>query len=82
VEDALLTLARQLLPDIPATEWDADWAHGLCKDTLARLAEQYSGLSTEEKDTLDLSVQHVWDYRMTATGLDNDPATFRAALKG
>jgi hypothetical protein len=27
VEDALLGLARELLPDTPAARWDAEWAH-------------------------------------------------------
>ena len=82
VEDALLGLARELLPESAAAEWDAEWAHALCKDALSRLAKHYTGLSAEEKDALDLSAQDVWDERMTAAGLDNDPAAFRAALKG
>src|SRR5215211_8807889 len=55
VEDALLGLARELLPNSPAAQWEAEWAHDLCKDTLAHLASAYAGLSAEEKDTLDLS---------------------------
>jgi hypothetical protein len=27
VEDALLGLARELLPNTPAAQWDAEWAH-------------------------------------------------------
>jgi hypothetical protein len=46
------------------------------------LAKHYAGLSAEEKDALDLSDQDLWDERMVAAGLDNDPAAFRAALKG
>jgi hypothetical protein len=53
----------------------------LCKDTLARLAEAYLGLSAEERDALDLSAQNMWDERMYAAGRDNDPADFRAALR-
>ena len=82
VEDALLWLVRGLLPDTPAAQWDAEWAHELYKDVLARLAKAYAGLSAEEKDALDLSAQDVWDERMCAAGQDNDPATFRAALRG
>jgi hypothetical protein len=82
VEDALLVLARQLLPESPAAGWDADWANQLCKDALAHLAEHYAGLSADEKDALDLSAQDAWDEGMVAAGLGNDPATFRAALKG
>jgi hypothetical protein len=82
VEDALLGLARALLPETAAAQWDAEWAHALCKDALARLAEYYAGLSAEEQDALDLSGQDVWDERMVAAGLDNNPTAFRAALKG
>jgi len=82
VEDALLGLARELLPDTPAAHWDAEWAHNLCKDALARLARSYAGLSAEEKDTVDLSVQDEWDERMHEAGLANDPVAFRVALDG
>jgi hypothetical protein len=81
VEDALLRLARELLPHTPGAQWDAEWANELYKDALARLAKAYAGLSAEEKDALDLSAQDAWDERMCATGQDNDPATFRAALR-
>ncbi len=82
VEDALLGLARDLLPNTPAAQWDAEWAHELCKDALARLAKAYVGLSAEEKDVLDLSAQEVWDERMHEAGLANDPVAFRVALDG
>jgi hypothetical protein len=82
VEDALLGLARGLLPDTPGAQWDAEWAHELYKDALARLNKAYAGLSAEVKDALDLSAQDVWDERMCATGQDNDPVAFRAALRG
>src|SRR5215211_581018 len=81
VEDALLGLARELLPDTPAAQWDEEWAHELCKDALARLASAYTGLSTVEKGALDLSAQEMWEKRMCAAGQDNDPAAFRAALR-
>jgi hypothetical protein len=81
MEDALLGLARELLPDSPAAEWDAEWAHDLCKDALARLAKAYAELSAEEKDALDLSAQDLWDERMHAAGDKNDPAGFRVALR-
>src|SRR5918992_2425100 len=54
VEDALLGLARELLPDTPDAQWDAEWAHDLCKDALARLAKRFSEFSTAEKEVLDL----------------------------
>jgi hypothetical protein len=82
VEDSLLGLARNLLPDTPAAHWDAEWAHDLCKDALAHLAKRYAELSTAEKEAVKLSCQDVWDERMHAAGLANDPAAFRMALKG
>src|SRR5215213_7507868 len=60
VEDSLLGLARELLPDTPAAHWDGEWAHDLCKDALARLAKRYAEFSTVDKEVLDLSVQEVW----------------------
>jgi hypothetical protein len=81
VEDALLGLVRELLPESAAAQWDAEWAHELCKDALSRLAEMYDVLSAEEKDALDLSAQHEWDERMATASLGNDPAAFRAALE-
>src|SRR5215218_9203166 len=50
VEDALLDLARELLPDSAAAQWDAEWAHDLCKDVLTRLAKSYAELSATEKE--------------------------------
>jgi hypothetical protein len=82
VEDCLLGLARDLLSDTPAAQWDAKWAHDLCKDALAHLARDYAGLSAEEKDTVDLSAQDEWDERMHGAGLANDPVAFRVALEG
>jgi len=82
VEDALLGLARELLPDTPAAQWDAEWAHELCKAALTRLAKSYAELSATEQEALNLSAQVVWDERMHAAGLTNDPAAFRTALKG
>jgi hypothetical protein len=82
VEDSLLGLARELLPDSPAAHWDTEWAHELCKEALARLAKRYAEFSTVDKEVLDLSVQDEWDERMHEAGLANDPAAFRAALKG
>src|SRR5215207_1083276 len=81
IEVALLGLARDLLPESVAAGWNAEWAHELCKDALARLASAYAGLSTEEKGALDLSAQEMWDERMCAADQANDPAAFRAALR-
>jgi hypothetical protein len=82
VEDALLGLTRELLPDTPAAQWDAEWVHDLCRDALALLARAYAGLSAEEEDTVDLSTQDEWDERMHGAGVANDPVVFRAALDG
>jgi len=82
VEDALLGLARELLSDTPAAQWDEEWAHELCKDALARLAKRYAELSTADKEAVDFSGQGVWDERMHAAGLANDLVTFRVALEG
>jgi hypothetical protein len=82
VEDALLRLAREVLPYSPAAQWDTEWAHKLCKYALSRLAEYYARLAVEERDALDLSGQDVWDQRMHTAGLAKDPAAFRTALKG
>src|SRR5215208_6984363 len=82
LEDSLLGLARELLPDTPAAQWDAEWTHDLCKNVLAHLARDYAGLSAEEKGTLDRSAQDEWDERMHEAGLANDPVAFRAALDG
>jgi hypothetical protein len=81
LEGSLLGLARDLLPDTPAAQWDEEWAHDLCKDVLALLAKRYAELSAQEKDTVDLSAQDEWDERMHEAGLANDPVAFRAALK-
>jgi hypothetical protein len=82
VEDSLLGLARELLPNTPAAHWYAEWAHEVCKDALALLAKRYAEVSTAEKEVLDLSVQEVWDERMHSAGLANDPVAFRVALDG
>jgi hypothetical protein len=49
LEGSLLGLARELLPDTLAAHWDAEWAHDLCKDALARLAERYAELSAPRR---------------------------------
>jgi hypothetical protein len=81
VEDALLGLARELMPNAPAAQWDPEWADRLCKDALARLATAYAGLSAEEQSAVDLSTQGAFDERICAAGRNNDPAAFRAALR-
>jgi len=80
LEDALVGLARELLPNSRAARWDEEWASSLCKDVLARFAERCVGFTTAEMEALDLSAQDVWDERMRHAGLSNDPPAFRAAL--
>jgi hypothetical protein len=82
VEESLLGLARELLPDTPAAQWDAGWAHNICKDALALLAKRYDELSSVDQEVLDFSAQEVWDERMHAAGLANDLVAFRVALEG
>ena len=82
LEDALVGLARELLPYSLAARWDEEWASSLCKDVLARFAERCAGLTAAEMETLDLSAQDVWDERMCLAAQSNNPAAFRAALKG
>ena len=66
----------------PGAQWDAEWAHELCKDALTCLAKSYAELSATEKEAVNLSAQDIWDERMCAAGLANDPAAFRSAFKG
>ena len=82
VEDALLLIARKVLPKTPAAQWDPEWAAELIHDALARLAEHYAELLGGEREVLDLSGQEAWEERIHAAGLNNDPAAFREALKG
>jgi hypothetical protein len=82
VEDQMLGLARELLPDTPAAQWDVEWAHELCKDALARLSERCAELSSADKEAVELSAQGVWDERMYAAGLANDPVAFRVEIDG
>lgn len=81
VENALLALAREKVPDSPAAQWDAEHASSLCKDALARLGEHFAGLSEAERDRLDLSGQEPHEDAMLAVGHANDPAAFRVALR-
>src|SRR5215211_4546851 len=75
-------VGKGLLPDTPDAQWDAEWAHDLSKDALARLAKRYAEFSSADKEVLELSTQVVWAERMHAAGLANDPTAFRAALEG
>src|SRR5215210_8193279 len=80
-EDALLRLAKELFPDAPASRWDEESAHDLCKDALGCLAKVYAEASTADQEAVDLSAQGVWAERMHGAASANDPAAFRVALE-
>jgi hypothetical protein len=83
LEDALLMLARKVLPDTPAAQWDPEWAHELCKGALGHAAALYQELSEEEQGAADLEAAEAeWVDRCNAAAEANDPAAFRAAVKG
>jgi hypothetical protein len=83
LQDALLMLARKVLPKTPAAQWDPDWAHELCKGALGHAAALYQELSEEEQDAADLEAAEAeWVDRCNAAAEANDPAAFRAAVKG
>jgi hypothetical protein len=82
VEDALLQVARKVLPKTPAAEWDPEWAAELCSDALSCLAEHYASSSAAERSGLDLSSGDGWQNEMHRAALANEPAAFREALAG
>jgi hypothetical protein len=82
VEDALLQVARKVLPKTPAAKWDPEWAAQLCSDALSRLAEHYASISAVEREALDLGAGEAWQDEMHRAALANDPAAFRKCLAG
>ena len=82
LEDALLTIARKVLPDSPAAKWDGEWAAGLTRDALRRLNERQAELSTGELAAVDTSPEAEWIERMNTAAKANNPPAFRVALKG
>ena len=82
LEDALLTIARKVLPESPAAAWDGQWAAGLTRDALRRLNERQAELSTDELAAVDTSPEAEYLARMNAAAKANDPVAFRVALKG
>ena len=82
VEDSLLEIARKVLPSSLAAQWDTEWAAELCADALARLGEHYAGLTSVQREALDLTAEGDWLERMHQASVANDPAAFRVALKG
>jgi hypothetical protein len=82
VEDALLAIARKVLPKTPGAHWDEVYAAELCADALSRLEEHCAALSASERDTLEISAGEKYQERMHLAALANDPAAFREALAG
>ena len=83
LEDALLALARKVLPESAAAKWDASWAHELCSDALAQAVALYGELPPEAQDAADLeSAEAEGIERMNQAAAENDPAAFRAAVEG
>jgi hypothetical protein len=82
VEDALLQVARKVLPKTPAAKWDPEWAAQLCSDALSRLAEHYASISAVEREAPDLGAGEAWQDEMHRAALANDPAAFRKCLAG
>jgi hypothetical protein len=83
LEDALLALARKVLPETPAAKWEPEWGHKLCKGALSHAAALFGELSDEEQDAADLErAEAEWIDRANTAAENNDPAAFRAAVKG
>jgi hypothetical protein len=82
VEDALLAIARKVLPKTPGAHWDEEYAAELCADALSRLEEHCAALSASERDTLEISAGEKYQERMHLAALANDPVAFREALAG
>jgi hypothetical protein len=82
IEDALLYLAREKLPESPGARWDCEWAEAQCRGAMDRLQAQYRTLSERQRRRLDLSRPASPEVRMLAAGESNDPAEFRHALQG
>jgi hypothetical protein len=83
VEDALLQVARKVLPKTPGAQWDEEYAAALCADALSRLEEHCAAICTsDERDALEISAGEECQERMHRAALANDPAAFREALAG
>lgn len=82
VEDVLLALAREKLPESPAARWDAEWASRCSREALERFAGHYASLTEDECARLNLEAQDDWHDRMNVAGEENDPTAFREALAG
>ena len=82
VEDALLQVARKVLPKTPGAQWDEEYAAELCADALSRLEEHCAAICASERDALEISAGEKYQERMYLAALANDPAAFREALAG
>ena len=83
LEDALLALARKVLPESPAARWSPEWAHELCREAVAQAVALYGELPPEAQGAADLKgAEAEWIECMNAAAEANDPAAFRAAVMG
>lgn len=82
LEDALFALARDLLPESAAAQWDAEWAGELCRVALDELAGLYASVPAEKRAALDLSPLRPWEDEIVAAGVAEDRAGFRTAVEG
>jgi hypothetical protein len=79
-EDALFDLACRHFADSPATDL-SEWATLVYGEALTHLQEHFSGLSEEEKETLDLSTTEEADDKMEVACRVEDRAAFREAVR-
>jgi hypothetical protein len=80
LEDALFDLAQRHFPDAPAADF-SEWSALVYKDVLACLQEHYTGLSGEEKESIDLSATEAADEQLAVAGGAEDRAAFREAVR-
>lgn len=81
LEDALMLVARKVLPRTPAARWDGAWAEEMCAGTLARIGECAAGMPADAADGADFSGQGEAHELARRAVLANDPAAFRDALR-
>src|SRR4051794_3967730 len=62
IEDGLFDLARVILPQSPAAQWDSEWAAALTSQALRCMKEHYV-------EGADLSSLGLWEDRMNAVAM-------------
>jgi hypothetical protein len=80
LEDALFDLAQHHFPNTPAADF-SEWSALVYKDVLARLQEDNTGLSEEEKELVDLAATGDADGQMESACSAEDRSAFREAIK-